>query len=128
MAPRKPDYDVFDLATYLVASARDCIDEPLIYGPLRMLEGVNRIIQMGEKDPRFRDGFLSKMRARVSTDILKVMSDREEFRKALDDLLLEFADELKRRTVRGRRRMTRKKGGREKLLIPNRGHARSVPR
>lgn len=99
MAGRKLDYDVFDLATYLVASARDCVDEPLIYGPLRMLEGVNRMIQMGEGDPRFRDDFLSKMRARVSTDILKVMSDREKFKKALDDLLLEFADELKRRTA-----------------------------
>jgi hypothetical protein len=99
MARRRLDYDVFDLATYLVASARDCLEEPLIYGPLRMLEGVNRIILMGERDQRFHDDFLLKMRTRVSTDILKVMSDREKFEKALDDLLLEFADELKRRTV-----------------------------
>jgi len=103
MAKRKPDYDVFDLATYLVASARDCVDEPLIYGPLRMLEGVNRIIMMGKGDPRYRDDFLSKMRSRVTTDILKVMSDRDEFKKALDDLLLEFAAESRRRTV-GKRR------------------------
>jgi len=103
MAKRKPDYDIFDLATYLVASARDCVDEPLIYGPLRMLEGVNRIMMMGESDPRYRDEFLSKMRSRVTTDVLKVMSDREEFKKALDDLLLEFATESKRRTV-GKRR------------------------
>jgi len=103
MAKRKPDYDIFDLATYLVAGARDCVDEPLIYGPLRMLEGVNRIIMMGESDPRHRDEFLSKMRSRVTTDVLKVMSDREEFKKALDDLLLEFATESKRRTV-GKRR------------------------
>ena len=103
MAKRKPDYEIFDLATYLVASARDCVDEPLIYGPLRMLEGVNRIILMGEGDPRFRDDFLSKMRARVTTDVLKVMSDREEFKKALDDLLLEFAAESRRRTVGIRR-------------------------
>ena len=99
MVKRKPDYDIFDLATYLAASARDCLDEPLIYGPLRMLEGVNRIIMMGEGDPRFSDDFLSKMHARVTTDILKVMSDREEFKKALDGLLLEFAAESKRRTV-----------------------------
>jgi len=99
MARRKQGYDAFDLATYLVASARDCVDEPLIYGPLRMLEGVNRIIMMGEGDPRLRDDFLSKMRARVTTDILKVMSDREEFKRALDDLLLEFAVESRRRTV-----------------------------
>jgi len=96
---RRPNYDIFDLATYLVASARDCVDEPLIYGPLRMLEGVNKIIMLGEGDPRFRDDFLSKMHSRVTTDVLKVMSDREEFKKALDDLLLEFAAESRRRAM-----------------------------
>ncbi len=99
MARSKLDYGIFDLATYLVASARDCVDEPLIYGPLRMLEGVNRIIQMGEGDPRFHDKFLSKKGGGVSNDILKVMSDRGEFRKALDELLLEFTEELERRTL-----------------------------
>ena len=96
---RKLDYGIFDLATYLVASARDCVDEPLVYGPLRLLEGVNKIIRMGGKDPRFHDDFLSRMGGGVSEDILKVMSDRDEFRKALDGLLLEFEAELKRRTV-----------------------------
>jgi hypothetical protein len=99
MARSKPEYGIFDLATYLVASARDCVDEPPIYGPLRMLEGVNRIIQMGERDPIFHDEFLSKKGGGVSGDILKVMSDRDEFRKALDVLLLEFTEELERRTV-----------------------------
>lgn len=100
MTRHRLDYGIFDLATYLVASARDCVDEPLIYGPLRLLEGVNRLIQMGEEDSRFHDDFLSRMGGGVSKDILKVMSDRDEFRKALDGLLLEFAEELKRRTVK----------------------------
>jgi len=100
MTKHKPDYDLFDLATYLVASARDCVDEPLIYGPLRMLEGVNKIMEVGEGDPRLRDGFLTRMQTRISADVLKVMSDREKFKRALDELLLEFADELRSRTVR----------------------------
>jgi hypothetical protein len=28
---------IFDHVLYLVASSRDCLDEPLIYGPLRMV-------------------------------------------------------------------------------------------
>lgn len=99
MRNRKQPYDLFDLATYLVASARDCIDEPLIYGPLRMLEGVNKIVQMGESDARLRDEFVRRAGERVSGDILKVMSDREAFKQALDGLLLDFADELKHRTL-----------------------------
>ncbi|MDA4121115.1 MAG: DUF6092 family protein [Thaumarchaeota archaeon] len=100
MGKRRQESELFDLATYLVASARDCLDEPLVYGPLRLLEGANKIIRMGERNPQFRDKFLSKIREGVSSDILKVMSDRAEFEKALDALLLQFADELKRRTVR----------------------------
>lgn len=91
---------MFDLAIYLISSARDLLDEPHAYGPVRLLEGVNRIIQIGDRNPAFRDSFLSKMGVRVTTDIRKTMSDRAEFAKALDVLLLQFADELKRRNVR----------------------------
>lgn len=100
MARRSQGNEAFELAIYLVASAKDCLDEPLIYGPLRLLEGVNKIIRMGEANPAFRDKFLSEMKEGVSGDILKVMSDRVEFERALDNLLLEFTEELKRRTVR----------------------------
>ena len=101
MAKQRPDYNIFDLATYLVASARDLMDEPLIYSPLRMLVAVNRIVQMGEEDPYLRDEFLVKMNSKISNDVLSVMSDREMFKEALDELLLEFAGELKRRTMKG---------------------------
>ena len=100
MARRSQGQEAFDLAVYLVASARDCLDEPHIYGPLRLLEGVNKIIRMGEANPSFRDKFLSEKKDGVSGNILKVMSDRVEFERALDRLLLEFTEELKRRTIR----------------------------
>ena len=100
MGRRRQEPELFELATYLVASARDCLEEPPVYGPLRLLEGANRIIRMGESNPELRDKFLSRIREGVSNDIMKVMSDRAEFEKALDALLLQFADELKRRTVR----------------------------
>ena len=115
MGKSKADYNLFDLATYLVASARDCVDEPLIYGPLRMLVGVSRINEVGEGDPRLRDSFLLKSQSKISNDVLKVMSDREKFKRALDDLLLEFADELKRRTLGKRQHLTAARGGRRPI-------------
>jgi len=87
MVLRRQRDELFDLALYLVASAKDCLDEPLIYGPLRLLEGVNKIVRMGEANPAFRDKFLSEKKEGVSGDILKVMSDRVEFEQALDNLL-----------------------------------------
>ncbi len=62
------DDRLFEHAVYLVASARDCLDEPLIYGPFRMIEGVSRLI-----------------------------GDRDRFAAWLDELLRQFAAEAKRR-------------------------------
>ena len=38
-SPQLNDERLFEHVLYLVASARDCLDEPLIYGPFRMIEG-----------------------------------------------------------------------------------------
>src|SRR5712664_313317 len=56
-AARTYPSELFVNVLYLVASARDCIDEPLIYGPFRMIEGVSRMLE-GSRD----DSFLSKMK------------------------------------------------------------------
>jgi hypothetical protein len=90
---------ILEFAAYLVSSARDCLDEPHIYGPLRLLVGVSKLIELSKKDPSFRDEFLERMEQKINEDVLKVMSDREAFKKALDDLLLEFAKELKARIL-----------------------------
>ena len=49
----------FELALYLVAAARDCLDEPLLYGPFRMVEGVSKLlarVEAGEEVEIARDG------------------------------------------------------------------------
>jgi len=88
---------LFDLAIYLIASARDCLEEPLIYGPLRMIIGVEKIIEMSDIDFSLRDAFLEAKRDAISKETFAVMSDREKFRKVLDDLLLAFSDEMRSR-------------------------------
>lgn len=96
---RPKESGLFEVATYLVASARDCLDEPLAYGPLRLLEGVNRLIKVSKSNPSLRDEFLESMESKISEDVLKVMSDREAFKKALDDLLLDFTEQMKEREL-----------------------------
>lgn len=87
---------VFDVALYLISSARDCLDEPHIYGPLRLLEGVNRVIKLGES-LNLKDEFLERMKSKISDTVILVMQDREKFNESLENLLLEFVDELKKR-------------------------------
>jgi len=91
-----------DLATYLVASARDCMEEPLVYGPLRMLVAVDMIVDFMERGPEPRDEFLIRERKKIWESVITVMNDREAFARALDSLLAEFAEELKSRTLRGK--------------------------
>ena len=91
---------LFELAAYLIASARDCLEEPQIYGPLRLIVGVEKIIEMGKLDPSFYDEFLESRRESVTKETLAVMSDRQAFSKMLDDILLAFSDEMKKRAIR----------------------------
>jgi hypothetical protein len=84
----------FEHATYLVASARDCLDEPLIYGPLRLVEGVSRLI-----DALPDDEFLQQQKRVIDAEKWAVMGDREQFAVWLDELLRQFAAEAKRRNL-----------------------------
>ena len=86
--------ELFVNVLYLVASARDCIDEPLIYGPFRMIEGVSRMLEGARGDV-----FLSQMKAEIDAQKYSVMGDRVSFARWLDALLRDFAAEAKRRNV-----------------------------
>ena len=88
----KPSMDVFVNALYLVASARDCLDEPLIYGPFRMIEGVSRMLEGLQGD-----AFLAQMKLEIDRQKYNVMADRASFTLWLDNLLRDFAAEAKRR-------------------------------
>ena len=86
------DDRLFEHVLYLVASARDCLDEPLIYGPFRMIEGVSRLIEAFPDD-----SFLDEAKERVDSEKYEVMGDRDRFAAWLDELLKQFAAEAKRR-------------------------------
>jgi hypothetical protein len=87
---------LFEHAVYLVASARDCLDEPLIYGPFRMIEGVSRLI-----DAFPDDEFLARQKEVIDREKYEVMGDRDRFASWLDEILRQFAAESKRRNMDG---------------------------
>ena len=92
-------YTPFDLALYLISSARDCVEEPPIYGPLRLLVGVQRLTSFCETNEGMSDEFLTRTKERLDAAFLLVMKDRSAFVKALDELLQDFSEEEKRRTL-----------------------------
>jgi len=75
------------------------MEEPLVYGPLRMLVGVDMIINATKQEASLRDEFLIGKQEGIWNEVLAVMNDRAAFAKALDQMLADFAEELKSRTL-----------------------------
>jgi hypothetical protein len=91
---------LFDPLVYLVASSRDCLDGPILYAALRMVEAVSRTIEATSEVPGFgHDAFLADAKRRIDEEKDNVMADRERFVAWLDGLLFDFATEAKRRNT-----------------------------
>ena len=84
----------FALLAFLVTSARNCVEEPKLYGPFRLVDGASRLIEILEK-AGVADEFLIEIRKKIDDKKYSVMSDKDEFIKFLDSLILDFADKLK---------------------------------
>jgi len=84
----------FKLLTFLIVSARGCVEEPPIYGPLRLIDAAERLIalmdNMGKADERLREIMKTIHERKFS-----VMKDETEFIKLLDDLVLKISRIIK---------------------------------
>jgi hypothetical protein len=94
---------LFELAIFLVTSARNCIDEPPLYGPFRLLDALSRLADFPEHDESLdKDPFLKEVKAFVDEKKFLVTTDVEGFTRAADELVERFAKELKRRSAENR--------------------------
>lgn len=84
--------DSFDLAVYLLASARLALDEPLIYASFRLLEGASRAIgpDAGQEE------YLRGLRQEIESEKLRMIDDPAGYASWLDELLRRAAAEAKR--------------------------------
>lgn len=98
MTESQAENPLFAVVVYLVASARDCLDEPLIYGPFRIIEGVSHLIEASESIPGLaEDPFMKELKVWIDEHKYNVMADRESFAEWLGELLARCATEAKRR-------------------------------
>lgn len=94
---------LFELALFLATSARNCIDEPPLYGPFRLLDALSRLADFPEHDDSLdKDPFLKEVKAFVDEKKFLVTSDIEGFTQAADTLVQRFAKELKKRSTGNR--------------------------
>jgi hypothetical protein len=100
MSGKKPtgnDY-LLEIAVFLATSAQGCLNEPPLYGPFRLLDALSKLAEF----PNYVTGltpdpFLKRIKAIVDEKKFLVMYDVEGFKKAIDEIVEEFARELKAR-------------------------------
>jgi hypothetical protein len=88
--------DLFLLVGYLLTSAHGLYDEPKGYGPFRLLDAAGRLLVIMEAHG-LSDPFLRQLEHAVAAERFG-HGDDEQLRTRLNELCLESAAELKRRT------------------------------
>ncbi len=99
MEEKNQEY-LFEIACFLVYSAKGCFREPKAYGPLRLLQAFSLIAELPKHVSGLpEDEFLSKMKKEIDENILREMND-EQFEQFVSKLSLEIAKEIKNRKLR----------------------------
>jgi len=84
----------FKVLSFLITSARGCVDEPKLYGPLRLIDAAARLIDVMEAEGKINDD-LRKLRDLIREKMYLVMYDEEGFIKFLDEASRELAKIIK---------------------------------
>ncbi len=84
----------FDLFCYMSSSASGLVDEPKLYGPLRLLETMERIIDVLE-DNEMSNEFYSELKKEIKENKYTVMQDEEKFIESLDEIVKMLAKKEK---------------------------------
>lgn len=90
--------ELFNLCAYIAASAEGLKDEPKDYGPLRLLEVLRRLARLTAAE--YEDAFLKKIAKEVREGQRLVMRDKAAFYCFLQQLVVQFAKESKRRGIK----------------------------
>jgi hypothetical protein len=91
---------LFDLALFILTSARTAIDEPKRYGPRRLLDSFEKLANLPVQDRTIPDEPLfAKLREKLNRHPHLRSSSTvfsQEFKDFLDGMIAEFIDEMKR--------------------------------
>jgi len=89
---------IFELGLFLLTAARGCVDEPHMYGPLRLVDAVSRLTDIYSKTDKLKkDDFMLRAKEQIDKNKYKVMDSEKEFVAFIDKMIVEFTDELKKR-------------------------------
>ena len=84
----------FQLLSFLITSARGCLDEPEIYGPLRLLDGAYRLLEIIKEEGKMNED-LEELQKEIEECMDVLMYDEEEFIRRLDAISKKLGEIIK---------------------------------
>lgn len=95
-----PENSLFELALFILTSARTIIDEPKRYGPRRLMDTLEKLVNLPLTDTCIPDdSFFKKIRTQIAAHPhLRTSSVvfSNEFKEFLDRMIADFIEEMKR--------------------------------
>lgn len=89
--------ELFDICVFITMSAKLCVKEPHLYGPFRLLDVLQRVINVRQRLVDKPDAFLERVGELVEEKKWSVQWDSNEFLGFLDHLEEIFTEEVKSR-------------------------------
>lgn len=90
----------FELLTFLVTSARGCIDEPESYGIFRLIDGASRLLGFLLESEGVEDKeFYRQLKEEIDEKKFTQMTDEEGYFQMLRDVTAKMGKQLKKRAA-----------------------------
>ena len=83
-----------EIFCFMTTSARGLVGEPADYGPFRLIDSLEKIIDLIEKQG-LADEFLKVEKEKIATRKFVMITEKDEFLKLMDELVMDFTKELK---------------------------------
>ena len=96
MMENKPmEKQLFDLIGYMLTSARGLVEEPKMYGPFRLIEGVSKLCEILLAEGGPFDEFYHPLKEKIDERKFSLITDEEAFIALLDETVLDFTRKIK---------------------------------
>jgi hypothetical protein len=79
--------DIIKMFAYMLTSARGCVDEPKIYGPLRLADSVCRLYYLLKENNLIDDVSIDSIIKKIDEKKSSCMTDEQEFINMLDEVI-----------------------------------------
>jgi len=79
--------DILKIFSYIVSSARGCIDEPKIYGPFRLLDTMSRLFYILKCNGEITNKEIEKIVEEIDKFKFNCKTDEKKFKIELDKII-----------------------------------------